>query len=318
MMKAQTAPDLVDALARWRRWMISERRAAARTQEAYERDLDEFLAFMTAHRGERLGLAELSALGAEDFRAWLAARTLTGQRRSSTARNLSVVRSFFRWLAKRQGIENPAILTLRSPKVPKSLPRALDQDQAWETMERAGETNSARPAWVALRDTAILMLLYGCGLRLGEALSLTAADLPGSGKDTLMIRGKGGKQRLVPLLPQVAEALLAYAAACPFPLAPEAALFRGKRGKALGPRAVQQRMAELRAQLGLPPGASPHALRHSFATHILAGGADLRAIQELLGHAALSTTQRYTDVDTAQLLSIYDHAHPRARSSGQS
>jgi integrase/recombinase XerC len=312
MKKAVTAPDLDNALASWRRWMASERRAAKKTLEAYERDLQEFLSFMTEHKGQRLRLKDLQALTAQDFRAWLAARTLTGQRRSSTARNLSVVRSYFRWLAKRQGLENPAILTLRSPKVPKSLPRALDPDQARETVERVADLNGEGPGWVAMRDTAILLLLYGCGLRLGEALSLTPEDLPASGKDILMIRGKGGKERLVPLLPRVAEAMLAYAAACPFTLTPGEALFRGKRGKALGPRVIQQRMVDLRAQLGLPPGASPHALRHSFATHILAGGADLRAIQELLGHAALSTTQRYTDVDSAQLLSIYDKSHPRA------
>lgn len=312
MKKAVTAPDLENTLANWRRWMASERRAAAKTLEAYERDLQEFLSFMTEHKGRRLKLRDLDALTLQDFRAWLASRTLSGQRRSSTARNLSVVRSFYRWLAKRQGLENPAILTLRSPKVPKSLPRALDADQARETVERVAELNGKGPAWVALRDIAVLLLLYGCGLRLGEALSLTPEDLPISGKDTLMIRGKGGKERLVPLLPQVAEAMLAYATACPFTLEPGEALFRGKRGKALGPRVIQQRMAELRELLGLPPGASPHALRHSFATHILAGGADLRAIQELLGHAALSTTQRYTDVDSAQLLAIYDKAHPRA------
>jgi integrase len=199
MKKAVTAPDLDDALASWRRWMASERRAAKKTLEAYERDLQEFLSFMTEHKGQRLRLKDLQALTAQDFRAWLAARTLTGQRRSSTARNLSVVRSFFRWLAKRQGLENPAILTLRSPKVPKSLPRALDPDQARETVERVADLNGEGPGWVAMRDTTILLLLYGCGLRLGEALSLTPEDLPGSGKDILMIRGKGGKERLVPL-----------------------------------------------------------------------------------------------------------------------
>ena len=223
-----------------------------------------------------------------------------------------MVRGFYRWLAKAGLADNAAITALRTPKVPRSLPRALDAGDAEAVLDAPHEL--ARDPWVGKRDAAVLTLLYGCGLRVGEALSLKRRDAPAPGQDTLLITGKGGKERLAPLLPVVREAIRDYLAHCPIDPGPGGPLFVGIRGGALGPRQVQMRMAEVKALLGLPEGATPHALRHSFATHLLAGGGDLRTIQELLGHASLSTTQRYTDVDVAGLLSVYERAHPRAHS----
>lgn len=302
--------ELGDALADWRRWLAVERRASPHTVAAYERDLADFLEFLSGHLGDRIALADLARLRASDFRAWLAARAGRGLRASSTARALSVVRGFFRWLERRGLADNPAVRAIRTPKVPRSVPRALSPNEASETLDQI-ESCDARP-WINKRDTAVCLLLYGCGLRLGEALSLRRREAPTAGQDSLLITGKGRKQRIVPLLPAVVTAIDDYLAACPYPLPPEGPLFVGIRGRPLGARQVQQRLADLRRLLGLPESATPHALRHSFATHLLAGGGDLRAIQELLGHASLSTTQRYTDVDTAGLLAVYRKAHPRA------
>ncbi len=301
---------LGDALTDWRRWLATERRASHHTVAAYERDLGDFLAFVSGHLGDRLSLGDLAALKVSDFRAWLAARAGRGLQASSTARALSVVRGFFRWLEKHRLAENAAVGAIRTPKVPRSVPRALSQEEAREALDLVQVLDDR--AWVNKRDTAVCLLLYGCGLRLGEALSLRRRDAPTAGQDSLLITGKGQKQRIVPLLPPVVAAIDDYLAACPHPLPGDGPLFAGIRGGALGPRQVQQRLAELRRLLGLSESATPHALRHSFATHLLAGGGDLRAIQELLGHASLSTTQRYTDVDTAGLLAVYRKAHPRA------
>ncbi len=302
--------ELRAALADWRRWLAAERRASRHTLAAYERDLADFLVFASGHLGDRLTFGHLGRLRAIDFRAWLAARAGRGLQASSTARALSVVRGFFRWLEKRGLAANPAVGAIRTPKVPRSVPRALSQEEASEALERVEGLDDR--IWVNKRDTAVCLLLYGCGLRLGEALALRRRDAPTAGQDSLLITGKGRKQRIVPLLPTVAAAIDDYLAACPHALPGEGPLFVGIRGGALGPRQVQQRLSELRRLLGLPESATPHALRHSFATHLLAGGGDLRAIQELLGHASLSTTQRYTDVDTAGLLAVYRKAHPRA------
>ena len=304
-------PDLQAAIAEWQDWLEHEKRASAHTLAAYRRDLTQFLEFLSDHLGGLPALRDLRALRTADFRAWLAARTADGLSRTSLARGLSVVRGFFRWLARRGLLENAALAALRTPKVPRSVPKALAADEALETLELAKDL--ARAPWTGKRDAAVLALLYGCGLRIGEALSLTRAEAPRPGQDELRVTGKGKKQRAVPLLPSVVEAVQDYLAACPFALRPEDPLFVGARGKALGARRVQETVADLRAALGLPASATPHALRHSFATHLLAGGGDLRAIQELLGHASLSTTQRYTEVDIAGLLSVYDRAHPRAR-----
>ncbi len=304
-------PGLRAALADWQAWLEHERRASPHTLDAYRRDLTRFLAFLSTHLGGLPDLSDLAALRTADFRAWLAARAAADLSRPSNARALSVVRGFFRWAARAELIENPALATLRTPKLPRAVPKALAADEAEETLGLA-EDLAATP-WIGKRDTAVLALLYGCGLRIGEALSLTRGEAPAPGQEAISVTGKGRKQRYVPLLPAVIAAIQDYLAACPLPLPPDGPLFVGARGKALGARRIQARMAEVRAGLGLPATATPHALRHSFATHLLAGGGDLRAIQELLGHASLSTTQRYTEVDVAGLLSVYDRAHPRAR-----
>jgi integrase/recombinase XerC len=313
------APPVTDelrrAIAGWDDWLAAEKRAADHTLTAYRRDLAAFLHFIAGHRGGPLDLALIADLPLRDFRAWLAARQSMGMAKTSTARALSVVRSFYRWLDRNGLAHNPAIETLRTPKLPKSLPKALSIGEAETLVAALAEEGGGD--WTVKRDLAVLLVLYGGGLRISEALSLTGALLPAPGRpwpDALVIRGKGGKERHVPLLPVVARAIAAYAESCPHELNKDAALFRGKRGGALSARQVQDRLQRLRAALSLPETTTPHALRHSFATHLLGGGGDLRAIQELLGHASLSTTQRYTDVDMERLLETYDAAHPRSGS----
>ena len=255
----------------------------------------------------------MATLTVRDLRAWLARRAADGYARTSTARALSAVRVFFRHL-EREGVPvSSALALVRGPKTPRGVPRPLSEGQARAVVDLDGRSAGV-PDWVARRDTAVLLLLYGCGLRIGEALGLDRADAPPAGDavGSLMITGKGNKQRVVPVLPVVAEAIADYLAACPHRLEPGDPLFVGVRGRRLQPRLVQHTMARLRGALGLPASATPHALRHSFATHLLAGGGDLRTIQELLGHASLSTTQRYTDVDEAGLMAAYTAAHPRA------
>ncbi len=311
------AGDLAHAADTWSRHLVDERRLSAHTVVAYERDLRGFLTFIAAHLGTPPDLATLAALSVRDIRAWLAARAQSGHAKTSNARALSAIRVFCRFL-EREGLPNPAALALvRGPRTPRAVPRPLNPDQARAVAEVASTPASAETAWLAKRDAAVLSLLYGCGLRIGEALSLNRVDAPApDGKvHTLMITGKGGKQRLVPVLPIVAQAIGDYLEACPHPPDPEGPLFVGVRGRRLQPRVVQGVMARLRGALGLPDSATPHALRHSFATHLLAGGGDLRTIQELLGHASLSTTQRYTAVDEAGLMTAYNAAHPRARAS---
>jgi integrase/recombinase XerC len=312
------AADLSAAVEDWQGWLAHERRASSHTLAAYRRDLVAFVAFLTGHLGNAPALADLARLTRADFRGWLAARSAAELQASSTARALSVVRNFFRFLARNGHGGNAALSTVRTPRLPRAVPKALTTAEAAEAVDAAGD--HAREPWIAKRDTAILALLYGCGLRLGEALSLNRRDAPQTHGDTiatLLVTGKGRKQRAVPVLPAVAAAIDDYLAACPHGADADAPLFRGVRGARLNPRLVQLRLQELRTRLGLPESATPHALRHSFATHLLAGGGDLRAIQELLGHASLSTTQRYTDVDAAALLAVYDKAHPRASKAGR-
>ncbi|MGE0255468.1 MAG: tyrosine recombinase XerC [Alphaproteobacteria bacterium] len=306
MSAATPASDVAAAAAEWLGWLEGVRRASPHTLAAYRRDLDAFLAFVTDHLGAAPTLAALAGLGQRDFRAWLARRA-AGHKAASTARALAVVRSFFRYLDRSGRAHNPALARIATPRQPKSVPRALAVDAAAEVLDTAAEAEG----WIGLRDVAVLSLLYGCGLRIGEALGLTRRVLPLG--DRLVVRGKGNKERVVPVLPVVAEAVAAYLAACPHRGVDDAPLFVGARGGALSPRVIQLRVADLRRRLGLPEGATPHALRHSFATHLLGGGGDLRTIQELLGHASLSTTQRYTAVDAAHLLDVYGRAHPRAR-----
>jgi integrase/recombinase XerC len=304
------AADLQDWITQWLGWLKHERRASPHTVSAYGRDLAAFLAFLAEHRGGAAGLADLESLTPSDFRAFLAARASARLARSSSARALSVLRGFFRFLDRRGAVKNAALAAVRTPKLPKSLPRALSVEDAQDTLDEAPAI-AVRP-WEGKRNLAIFMLLYGGGLRIGEALGLERRAAPAK-PGTIAITGKGNKTRLVPILPVVVEAIRDYIAACPHELTPEGPLFVGLRGKPLGARQVQGQMAKLRARLGLDRHATPHALRHSFATHLLEGGADLRAIQELLGHASLSTTQRYTAVDAARLAAVYDKAHPRAK-----
>lgn len=310
-IQLDVAPDLQAAYQTWLAWLSGEKRFSPHTVSGYATDLAQFLNFQSAHHGELASLKRMSKLTTADFRAWLARRAGDGIQRSSNARAVSVIRSFFRWLAKSGLAENTAATLLRRPKLPKSVPKALTASEAQDTLETIGMLSDE--PWVERRDTAVILLLYGCGLRISEALSLKCGNAPLPGQDTMVITGKGNKQRMVPLLPVVTEAIAEYRRACPFQIAPEDTLFRGVRGGPLSARVIQKRIQSLRGLLGLPSSATPHALRHSFATHLLASGGDLRAIQELLGHASLSTTQRYTDVDVESLLATYDEAHPRAR-----
>ncbi|WP_395707985.1 tyrosine recombinase XerC [Reyranella sp.] len=300
----------------WRDWLKSERRLASHTLVAYEHDVASFLGFMTTYLGAPPTLDSLATLKPAEFRAWLAERAREGMARTSTSRAFSSVRSFFRFLDKRGFAHNASIGAIQTPKLPRSVPKALSEGDMEEMLDSAPEQE--RAAWIDLRDNAVLLLLYGAGLRIGEALGLTKAtveELLRAGRDTLTVTGKGNKTRLVPLLPQALEALRTYRDACPFmaALAPRDAFFLGARGGALDPAIVQKRVRDIRNSLGLPDSVTPHALRHSFATHLLGAGGDLRTIQELLGHASLSTTQRYTDVDSARLAAVYRAAHPRAK-----
>ncbi len=302
------APDLAEAIRAWRDWLETERRASRHTAAAYLRDLKLFLDFLAEHRGGLAGLADFEELSHGDFRAYLARRAMAGSARTSTARALSVLRGFFRFLERTGRAGNAAIGAVRTPRLPHSVPRPLAEEEAMAVIEYA--VRSHETPWIARRDHALMLLLYGCGLRIDEALRLDLDEAPTG--QTLRVRGKGGKERMVPVLPVVAEAIEAYIRACPL-LLPGGPLFVGARGGRLNAGVFQRQMRVLRARLGLPETATPHALRHSFATHLLQAGGDLRTIQELLGHASLSTTQRYTDVDTATLVRVYDKAHPRAR-----
>ena len=306
-------PAVVSAIEDWRAWLAHERRISNHTLDAYSRDLGSFLRFTAEHLGYAPGLQDFRALELADFRGFLADRQTRGLARSSTARAMSTLRNFFKFIERQGLVENAAIGSIKTPKVPRSVPKALDEVDALETVSVI-EDLSEEP-WIGKRDAAVLFLLYGCGLRIGEALGLDRDQVaePGDAMDTIVVTGKGDKQRLVPVLPVVTKALGDYIDACPHDLALDGPLFVGKRGKRLSARMIQRQMGRVRALLGLPETATPHALRHSFATHLLAGGGDLRTIQELLGHASLSTTQRYTEVDAGRLKSVYDGAHPRAR-----
>lgn len=303
------AADVAAALAAWREWLVAERRASAHTLDAYERDLRFFFAFLARHLGGPPSLADLCKLSLGDFRAYLAHRAGEGLAASSRSRGLAAVRGFFRFLDRHGLAANTAVRLVRTPKVSRPLPRPLDVDAAFAAIDTAG-TLSDEP-WLARRDQALLLLLYGCGLRIGEALALNRRHVPRG--DTLVVTGKGRKQRLVPVLPVVREAIEAYLAACPYAGAGDAPLFVGARGGRLDPAVAQRQVRRLRGVLGLPETATPHALRHSFATHLLADGGDLRTIQELLGHASLSTTQRYTEVDASRLAAVHRRTHPRAK-----
>ncbi len=305
-----------EALAAWLEHLAHERRLSPRTLEAYGHIGRLYLAFLQRHRGGPQSCADLGRVTAAEVRAHLAERRQGGREGAdrplgarSISQTLSAIRTFHAFLDRRCGVATPQLALVRGPRVKPTLPRPVTEDQARGLMQEPAADPDAEP-WEAARDRAVLTLLYGCGLRISEGLSLTRSDAPLP--DALRITGKGGKTRLAPVLPAVRKAVDAYLALQPFPLAPGDALFRARRGGPFSPRHVQAVVQRLRGRLGLPASATPHALRHSFATHLLGAGADLRSIQELLGHASLSTTQKYTAVDAARLLDAYASAHPRA------
>jgi integrase/recombinase XerC len=304
------APPLRQAALDWIAHLGLERRLAAKTLDGYRRDLEQFLRFLTMHLGEPPGLSEVSSLRPADIRAFMAERRMRGAGPRTLGRQVAALRSFARFCERRGLAATTAFAVIRPPKQPKSLPKALSIDESRTLIETA-EAMAEEP-WIAARDVAVLTLLYGCGLRISEALGLTRAEAPIGARDAMRITGKGGRERVVPVLPAVRRAVEEYIRLCPFPLDPDAPLFRGARGGPLSPRIIQKVTERLRGALGLESSATPHALRHSFATHLLGRGGDLRTIQELLGHASLSTTQIYTKVDSERLLDIYRRAHPRA------
>ena len=310
------SPALRDALATWLAHIAALDGASVNTVNAYRADLAGFLHFLAHHHGGAAGMAQLRAVETRDMRAWMAAARAKGRGARSLARTLSALKGFARWLAEREdGFDATAILSARAPRHQRPLPRPLDEAAARAVTETISEDRA--DAWVRARDMAVVTLLYGGGLRISEALGLTGRDAatvttPGA---SLRILGKGGKERMVPVIPAIAQSVEAYLAICPWPMAPDAPLFRGLRGGALNPRLISRAMEGVRLRLGLPASATPHAMRHSFATHLLSAGGDLRAIQELLGHASLSTTQIYTGVDTARLMEVYQAAHPRAKTA---
>ncbi len=303
------ASDASAAAQAWLSSLRTERRMSAKTIEAYARDLGQFATFMMDHLGGAPDNAALADLTVSDFRAFLARRRRDGVESRTLARQLSSLRSFYRHAEKTGLFRNAALAALRSPKLPHAVPKPLSVAAAGRLTKADALSTGETPRWVLARDEAVLTLLYACGLRISEALSLTPGQAEGP---VLTITGKGNKTRIVPLLPVAQTAVAQYLDLCPFPLSPQEPMFRGVKGGPLNARLIQLLIARLRGALGLPETATPHALRHSFATHLLANGADLRVIQELLGHASLSTTQVYTEVNRAHLLEQYRKAHPRA------
>jgi integrase/recombinase XerC len=302
--------DLQAARENWLRMLSRERRLSPETVEAYERDTRQFLQFLTGHCGGPPGISDIADLRPADLRGFLAQRRAGGAGARTLGRGLAGIRSLLRFLERRGLVNAAGAAALRAPKQPKSLPKPLTAVDAKRVVSVEGQL--AEEPWIAARNAAVLTLLYGSGLRISEALGLSGAELSSPGDTVLRITGKGGKTRLVPVLPVALKAVAEYRRLCPYHLDPQGLLFRGARGGPLNPAIVQREMARLRSALNLPDTATPHALRHSFATHLLGRGGDLRTIQELLGHASLSTTQVYTGVDTARLLEIYEAAHPRA------
>jgi integrase/recombinase XerC len=306
------APDLRTPVGDWLAHLRHERGLAEQTLTAYTRDLKQFLDWQTDVLDRPVTLDDIATVSAKTVRAFLALRRRAGVESRSLARSMSALRTFFRWLEATEILKNRAIRTIVMPKVPHGIPKPLTVDRALAVVDGGMAANLD---WVIARDIAVLHLLYGCGLRVSEALSLTIKDAPAAGRDTMRIIGKGDKERVVPVLPATVAAIARYLQMCPYPTDPNQPMFRGAKGGPLDQRMVRTVMERLRDQLGLPETATPHALRHSFATHLLAAGGDLRQIQELLGHASLSTTQVYTEVDRDRLLAVYDRAHPRAHAA---
>jgi len=307
------APDLARELTRWLSHLSAERRMSPKTSDAYQRDALQFFSFLSGHLGSRVNLSRFGKLTPQDVRAFMASRRSDGVASRSLMRSLAGLRSLARFLEREGKGRVGALASVRAPKVAKTLPKPLPVSAAKQVSDADLRAGEEREPWVLARDAAVLALLYGSGLRISEALGLTRAEVPAPGAgDALVITGKGNKTRMVPVLPQVLALVATYVAICPYDLPPDRPLFVGARGGPLSPRIVQLVMERLRGALSLPDTATPHALRHSFATHLLARGGDLRAIQELLGHASLSTTQIYTGVDSERLLEVYKSTHPRA------
>ena len=304
------APQVAAEMAAWLRHLSAERRLSGKTREAYRRDVLQFLRFLAGHLGGAPSLRDLAALKPADVRAFMAARRADKIGSRSLMRILAGLRAFARFLERAGKGKVGALAAVRAPKIAKTLPRPLTVAAAKDIVDPDVAAGDGRAPWIHARDAAVLALLYGCGLRIAEALSLKRGDVGAA--DALTVTGKGRKQRMVPVIPPVRKLIDAYIALCPYDLAEGGPLFVGARGGALSPRIVQLAMARARGALGLPETATPHALRHSFATHLLARGGDLRSIQELLGHASLSTTQIYTEVDAERLIAAYRSAHPRA------
>lgn len=303
-IKYNASREIKQLIAQWQSWLLNERRYSPHTLDAYSRDLSGFFDFAAEHLGKVPETADLAKLEVRDFRAYLSQRAARHIDKSSLARELSTLKNFFKWLARYDILRNPALSVIRTPRRAKVLPKALEVNDTFNVIDEA--QNLASNSWQGLRDTAIFTLLYGCGLRISEALSLNVGDI--GNNDFLHIKGKGNKERIVPLLPVVVENINKYLAECPYQPKQGEPLFLGARGDRLVPRIIQRQMQKIRAYLGLPDNLTPHALRHSFATHLLAEGTDLRSIQELLGHASLTTTQRYTDVQIETLKKEYDKA----------
>ncbi len=303
------AGEVADVVRRWLDHIVLDRGHAELTREAYARDLAHFVGYLTRHLGRVPALSDLSRLDAKSFRGFMASRRASGASSRTLARTMSALRTFFRWLEADEILRNRAILAVTLPKVGHSVPKPLTVEKARAVVDGG---MAADLDWVTARDVAVLLLLYGSGLRISEALGIKAKDTPTADRDVLRIVGKGGKERVVPVLPVTVAAVARYREMLPYTLEPNGPLFLGAKGGPLSPRLIQLAMVRAREELSLPDTATPHALRHSFATHLLSTGADLRQIQELLGHASLSTTQIYTEVDRERLLKVYDAAHPRA------
>jgi integrase/recombinase XerC len=303
------APDAARLISDWLQHLRTERRASAKTLEAYATDLSHFVGFLSQHTAASVDLPVLRELTLADLRGFMAHRRSEGASSRTLARSLSAIRGLFRYGEQNGQLQNSAVTVIRSPRIPHSVPKPLGEASAREVIDPSTLTDGNTPQWINARDAAVLTLLYACGLRISEALSLTPRSAE---KDMLTIAGKGGKSRLVPKLPIAGAAIDNYVALCPFSLSRDKALFRGAKGGPLNARNIQLLLQRLRSGLGLSESATPHALRHSFATHLLGNGADLRTIQELLGHSSLSTTQVYTEVDGSHILEQYRRAHPRS------
>lgn len=303
-IRYQASAEVVSFIHRWQNWLKDERRYSLHTLDAYSRDLSVFFDFLKDYLKRAAERQDLASLDVHGFRAFLSARAACHIDKNSLAREISTLRNFFKWLNRSKILKNEDISVIVNPRRPKILPKALDVTQIFNLLKKSEKNQD----WQGLRDTAIFTILYGCGLRISEALALNVGDI--THNDFLRVKGKGNKERIVPLLPLVKENISAYLAACPYKLTNGEPLFLGARGDRISPRIIQRNLEKLRRELGLPDTVTPHALRHSFATHLLAEGTDLRSIQELLGHASLSTTQRYTDIQIETLQKEYLKAHP--------